>query len=64
MEAPLQWHRRQAIVLASQLPDNTADALMVLQALQELVESFLVAHDISLEPERSSLGANVLPFTG
>jgi hypothetical protein len=36
-----QWHRRQAITLASQLPDNPADALMVLQAARELVETFL-----------------------
>ena len=35
------WHRRQAITLASQLPDNPADALMVLQAARELVETFL-----------------------
>lgn len=63
METPLQWHRRQAIVLASQLPDSSADALMVVQALQELVETFLAANDVSLEEPRR-LAANVLPFTG
>ena len=63
MEMPLQWHRRQAIVLASQLPDNSADALMVVQALKELVDSFLVANDVS-HTEPCRLGANVLPFTG
>lgn len=36
------WHRRQAIVLASQLPEDTTDAKMVLEAVQELVETFLV----------------------
>lgn len=57
---PLQWHRRQAIVLASQLPDTTADALLVLQALNELVDTFLVAHEAGQE----TLGVNILPFTG
>lgn len=62
MEMPLNWHRRQAIVLASQLPDNTTDAVLVLQALRELVDTFLVANDGA---ERAvALGANVLPFTG
>ena len=31
------WHRRQAIVLASQLPDHQEDALLVLQAVTRLV---------------------------
>jgi hypothetical protein len=35
------WHRRQAIVLASQLPDNIEDARPVLEALREVVEGFL-----------------------
>lgn len=59
MGMPLQWHRRQAIVLASQLPDSTADGLLVLQALNELVTTFLVANEAGQE----RLGANVLPFT-
>jgi hypothetical protein len=63
MEMPLQWHRRQAIVLASQLPDNSTDALMVVQALKELVDNYLVANDPSLEEPRR-LSGNVLPFTG
>jgi len=60
MEMPLQWHRRQAITLAGQLPDNTADALLVVQALKELVDTFLAAHDAGQE----GLGPNILPFTG
>jgi hypothetical protein len=35
------WHRRHAIVLASQLPDNVEDARLVLEATCEIVESFL-----------------------
>jgi hypothetical protein len=58
---PLQWHRRQAIVLASQLPDNTGDATLVLAALTELVQSYLVANEM---PGEAPLGANVLPFAG
>jgi len=63
MGMPLQWHRRQAIVLASQLPDNTADALMVVEALKELVDGFLAANETSAE-RAATLGSNVLPFTG
>lgn len=62
MEMPLPWHRRQAIVLASQLPDNTADAVLVIQALTDLVNSFLVAHEG--EDRSPSVGSNILPFTG
>lgn len=60
MGMPLNWHRRQAIVLASQLPDNAADGLLVVQALKELVDTYLAADD---EPQEA-LGKNVLPFTG
>lgn len=60
MGIPLGWHRRQAIILAGQLPDNTADALLVLQAAKELVDTFLAGH-----PEKDATRAtNVLPFTG
>jgi hypothetical protein len=63
MGMPLQWHRRQAIVLASQLPDNTADAVLVVLALKELVDQFLVANDMSVDCA-GKLGANILPFAG
>jgi hypothetical protein len=61
MAVPQGWHRRHAITLAGQLPDNTIDALLVLDATRELVEVFLAGHDdgeISREPR----AANVLPF--
>lgn len=35
------WHRRHALVLAGQLPDNTTDALAILDACRELVQKFL-----------------------
>jgi hypothetical protein len=35
------WRRRQALMLASQLPDNPADALAILDLVRELVVSFL-----------------------
>ncbi|MDB5607821.1 MAG: hypothetical protein JWP25_4721 [Bradyrhizobium sp.] len=54
MGMTLQWHRRQAITLASQLPDDPADALLVVQALKELVENYL-AEDLSKV-------ASILPF--
>jgi hypothetical protein len=35
------WRRRSALMLASQLPDNPADALVILDLVRELVVSFL-----------------------
>lgn len=57
MGMPLGWHRRAAIILAGQLPDNPADALLVLKAAEELVKTFLAGHQD--KPERAS---NVIPF--
>lgn len=55
---PLGWHRRAAIILAGQLPDNSADAILVLQATKELVETFLVGH-----AEKIEQASNVIPFS-
>jgi hypothetical protein len=41
----LPWHRRQAIRIAAALPENTADALVVLRLASELVEGFLADSD-------------------
>jgi hypothetical protein len=35
------WHRRHALTLASQLPDDRGDALAVLDCVRELVATFL-----------------------
>jgi Uma2 family endonuclease len=35
------WHRRQALLLASQLPDNVEDARKIAEACLELVGTFL-----------------------
>jgi hypothetical protein len=35
------WHRRQALCIASQLPDGPGDALAVLDCVRELVVTFL-----------------------
>jgi hypothetical protein len=47
MAAPeiLPWHRRHAVMLASQLPEDTLDALIVLRLATELVEGFLAGSD-------------------
>jgi hypothetical protein len=37
------WHKRHALMLASQLPDNAADARAVLCAVQDIVDSWLHA---------------------
>lgn len=59
MGTPLPWHRRQAMMLASQLPEDIADARLVVQAVMELLETFL-ADESTQQPTRP---ANVLPFT-
>jgi hypothetical protein len=48
-----QWHRRQAIVLASQLPDAQSDALAVLDCLSELVTTFLKSDEP--EPAKATI---------
>jgi hypothetical protein len=58
MGTPLLWHRRHAIMIAAQLPENVADARLVLQAIQELMDTFL-RDERPKSPERSE---NVLPF--
>ena len=35
------WHKRHAVMIASQLPDNEEDALAVLDAARQLVTGFL-----------------------
>ncbi|UQD96126.1 hypothetical protein [Bradyrhizobium japonicum] len=35
------WHRRHAVMLASQLPEETEDALIVLRLATQLVTGFL-----------------------
>jgi hypothetical protein len=35
------WHRRQALCLASQLPEVSDDALAVLDCVREIVLTFL-----------------------
>ncbi len=59
MGMPVAWHRRQALMLASQLPESTEDARMILRALEELLETFLSGGtaEAHLPP------SNVLPFS-
>lgn len=55
---PLAWHRRQAMTMAGQLPENMADAQLVLAALHDLLDNFM-GQSPAAEPSR---GTNVLPF--
>ncbi|SHH62732.1 hypothetical protein [Bradyrhizobium erythrophlei] len=41
MAVLLSWHRRHALMLASQLPENSADARLVIQAVTELLDTFM-----------------------
>jgi hypothetical protein len=58
MGIPSTWHRRQAMMLAAQLPENLADAKLIMEAVQELLDTFLVkAPDHAAE-----IANNILPF--
>lgn len=46
------------MMLAGQLPENIEDAELVLQAIQELLETFLKGNS----PQVPKLSKNVLPF--
>lgn len=57
---PLTWHRRQAMVIAGQLPENQEDAQLIMECVQELVENYLSKS--AGEPARKTGTSNVLPF--
>ncbi len=42
-----EWHRRLALGLSAQLPDNAEDARAVLECIEELVETFLYPQPVS-----------------
>jgi hypothetical protein len=59
MAVLLSWHRRQALMLASQLPENSADARLVIQAVTELLDTFMTEPADTADTDRPS---NVVPF--
>ena len=46
------WHKRHALQLASQLPDNASDVNAVIRELQHLVDTWL---HIGPEPTKASV---------
>ena len=44
------WHRRHAVMLASQLPECTDDALIILRLTAQLVTDFLTQADEAQKP--------------
>lgn len=58
---PENWHRRQAIQLAAQLPEDAKDALIVLELTKELVEVFLKGSQEPLDRERPAPGILAFP---
>lgn len=58
MGMPLAWHRRHALLLASQLPENVTDARLVVEAIAELLETFIAA----APAQEADKPSNVLPF--
>jgi hypothetical protein len=58
------WHRRHAIMIAGQLPDNPKDALLVLQATRELIEQFLLGQGGEASSSSAAAAAsNVIAFS-
>jgi hypothetical protein len=49
------WHRRQALMLASQLPEGRDDALAVLDCVRELVATFLRSEESEPAPKAKVL---------
>jgi hypothetical protein len=49
------WHRRQAMMLASELPENPADALAILDCVKELVVAFLRSEEPEPAPKAKVL---------
>jgi hypothetical protein len=41
------WHKRHALMLASQLPENASDANSVIRELQNLVDTWLHPAEVS-----------------
>jgi hypothetical protein len=44
------WHRRHAVMLASQLPEKTEDALTALQLAMQIVTDFLAEPEPDRKP--------------
>jgi hypothetical protein len=44
------WHRRHAIMLASQLPENTEDGLIILRLAMQIVTDFLMQSGEAQKP--------------
>jgi len=53
------WHRRHALQIACQLPENQGDALAVLEAAQVLVTTFMQSG--APEPAKAPVVALVRP---
>lgn len=51
------WHRRHAVQIAAQLPENAKDALRVLELARELVEKFLAEEQDQTARPRPALVA-------
>ncbi|OSJ16831.1 hypothetical protein BST63_10605 [Bradyrhizobium canariense] len=47
---PENWHRRHALQLACQLPEDSADALIVLRMATQLVTGFLAEDERTEKP--------------
>lgn len=50
MAKDLAWHRRHAVQLAAQLPDDTDDGLIILRLATQILTDFLSVD----EPEKKS----------
>src|SRR5437879_5910716 len=49
------WHKRQAICMACQLPENASDANAIIRELQNLVDTWLHPAEVSAPPKVVSI---------
>jgi hypothetical protein len=53
------WHLKQAMALAGQLPDNEEDARIIVEAVFYLLDNYMS----KARPSEPIRAANILPFT-
>lgn len=57
----MDWRKRQAIQIAAQLPDEAADARVVLDYARELVDNFLAGKQSQATPNQRERAVVVFP---
>jgi hypothetical protein len=64
MADPTDWHRRQALQIAAQLPEETEDARLVLKYVEDLIGFFWPQPDPPAPPPAGDGDQAVVRFPG